>query len=373
MCGTIDGTLTGGNWNGDRDAYLFTANDSNNDGSVKITLRLASEFVGFAALVPATCPVNMPAAMLHVNSSNCLQQSASACVPPGDYWVLVAAGTYPTMGQSNSLTCATDPRYSIALECSQVACGTACSPNAGSCFEVHAAPGCNQGSCCTAVCNADPYCCSTAWDSDCVMQAGQMCGVPAPANDECGNAISIATDQTLSFTTLAAAISEPPLPASCEEGQGTLIGPDVWFVHTATCSGNLAIATCGSSTDLRLAIYTGQCDALQFAVCNTDSVLCTPAGGARVQFVATCGTTYYIRVGGDNRSVVGSGQLTVTCPGPACPGPCPEDLDDNGMVDGADLGILLGSWGTPQNDLTGDGTVDGADLGILLGAWGACT
>ena len=41
------------------------------------------------------------------------------------------------------------------------------------------------------------------------------------------------------------------------------------------------------------------------------------------------------------------------------------------LVDGADLGLLLGDWGgTGAGDLNGDGTIDGADLGLLLGAWG---
>ena len=46
------------------------------------------------------------------------------------------------------------------------------------------------------------------------------------------------------------------------------------------------------------------------------------------------------------------------------------DLDGNGFVNGADLGVLLGAWGTSgPGDLNGDGIVNGADLGILLGAW----
>lgn len=51
---------------------------------------------------------------------------------------------------------------------------------------------------------------------------------------------------------------------------------------------------------------------------------------------------------------------------------CPADLDGNGVVDGADLGILLGAWDNAQGDLNGDRTTDGADLGVLLGAWGEC-
>jgi hypothetical protein len=47
------------------------------------------------------------------------------------------------------------------------------------------------------------------------------------------------------------------------------------------------------------------------------------------------------------------------------------DLNDDGAVDGADLGLLLSSWGTPgQGDLNGDGNTDGSDLGLLLSEWG---
>jgi len=50
----------------------------------------------------------------------------------------------------------------------------------------------------------------------------------------------------------------------------------------------------------------------------------------------------------------------------------PADLNGDGVVDGADLGILLSNWGKCLGcpaDLNGDGVVDGADLGILLSAW----
>ena len=45
------------------------------------------------------------------------------------------------------------------------------------------------------------------------------------------------------------------------------------------------------------------------------------------------------------------------------------DLNDDGVVDGADLSLLLADWATPFRDLNADGTTDGADLGILLGEW----
>jgi hapalindole H/12-epi-hapalindole U/12-epi-fischerindole U synthase len=70
--------------------------------------------------------------------------------------------------------------------------------------------------------------------------------------------------------------------------------------------------------------------------------------------------------------------LDASAPGGDCATstPTPGDIDNSGAVDGADLGLLLGSWGDCADcnncpaDLNGDCTVDGADLGILLGNWG---
>lgn len=53
-------------------------------------------------------------------------------------------------------------------------------------------------------------------------------------------------------------------------------------------------------------------------------------------------------------------------------GECVGDFDANGFVDGADLGVVLASWGTSTNDLDGDGIVNGVDLVLLLGSWGVC-
>lgn len=53
---------------------------------------------------------------------------------------------------------------------------------------------------------------------------------------------------------------------------------------------------------------------------------------------------------------------------------CPGDLNGDGEVDGADLGLLLADWDEvsgPAN-INGIGAVDGADLGILLSNWGPC-
>lgn len=67
-----------------------------------------------------------------------------------------------------------------------------------------------------------------------------------------------------------------------------------------------------------------------------------------------------------------AGQVTVTAIGEIVPG----DLNNDGTVDGADLALLLGAWGTCPDiglcpaDLNESGNVDGTDLAVLLGNWG---
>ena len=52
---------------------------------------------------------------------------------------------------------------------------------------------------------------------------------------------------------------------------------------------------------------------------------------------------------------------------------CPQDFNDDGVVDGADLVYLIAAWGLCLNcpeDLTGDGVVNGLDLTVLISGWG---
>jgi hypothetical protein len=57
--------------------------------------------------------------------------------------------------------------------------------------------------------------------------------------------------------------------------------------------------------------------------------------------------------------------------------PCPGDVNDSGIVNGTDIAIILGAWGTsggkfPRSDTDGNGIVDAADLAVVLGGWGNC-
>jgi len=50
------------------------------------------------------------------------------------------------------------------------------------------------------------------------------------------------------------------------------------------------------------------------------------------------------------------------------------DINDNGVVDGTDLTLLLSAWGTnnADADIDGSGVVGGTDLTALLASWGPC-
>ena len=56
--------------------------------------------------------------------------------------------------------------------------------------------------------------------------------------------------------------------------------------------------------------------------------------------------------------------------------PCVADLNNDGIVDGADLSLILGAWATDNCDYNlagGACFIDGADLSIVLGEWGPCS
>ena len=55
---------------------------------------------------------------------------------------------------------------------------------------------------------------------------------------------------------------------------------------------------------------------------------------------------------------------------------CAGDVNQDGIVNGGDIGALLAYWGAdpsvPEADVNHDGMVNGFDLGLLLANWGPC-
>jgi hypothetical protein len=139
-----------------------------------------------------------------------------------------------------------------------------------------------------------------------------------PANDDCGNAISISDGDT-SFDSTGAT---PDGPADCGS-----IGNDIWYTYTATCDGTLYVNTCGSGFDTTLVLYDGPaCSSLSVLSCSDDSDTC---GFLSLQSAVVgpvvSGQQYLVRVGG-YEGATGSGTLSLTCKPDECTNPTALDV-----------------------------------------------
>ena len=95
-----------------------------------------------------------------------------------------------------------------------------------------------------------------------------------------------------------------------------------------------------------------------------DNVMCANTCGSAISHISASNGGSFVNLGGN--------VLEDQCQPE--PDPCPADLNGDGSVDAADIGLLVAAWGTsdPVGDINGDGNVDAADLGLLVGAWGPC-
>ena len=108
----------------------------------------------------------------------------------------------------------------------------------------------------------------------------------------------------------------------------------------------------GSTVEIHLDLLT-----LDFAMGYSDIVLFTRSESSE-----------------GNMMPLGSFMVSIAPPTGDTP-PCPADFNNDGKVDGGDLGLMLSAWGKCEKcaqDLNGDGKIDGGDLGLLLAAWGPC-
>ena len=86
-----------------------------------------------------------------------------------------------------------------------------------------------------------------------------------------------------------------------------------------------------------------------------------PTATMKVKFVPSdLGTGSLVEAGVDDFKVAG-----VNCTPPYDP----SDLNQDGNVDGLDLGMVLSAWGSSGGDINHDGITDGADLTNLFSAW----
>ncbi len=142
-----------------------------------------------------------------------------------------------------------------------------------------------------------------------------------PLNDGAAFAAPVGVG-VVPFTTINSTTDGPAEPG-CSISGGPQIDNDVWYRFTSTCTGTIRISTCGTGFDTKIAVYpngSGVPGAGTAIACNDNDPLCNSGEptGSTVQFGATTGTSYLLRIGGAN-GASGSGTMTISTPG--CPGP----------------------------------------------------
>jgi hypothetical protein len=308
----------------DTDWYSFNLTESRT-----VTMTVNANIDVTIGLLDANCPPFIYAIEIQPGCGATL----SFCLPAGDSVAFVAPSGFDfppcDSGDLNNYVLT----VTAGDECTPVTCG---SPDAGDCCTANGTPFCNDADCCAAVCAADGFCCSVAWDALCADQATDLCAICAidpPANDECTTAVAIFDGDT-AFSTLGATDSLPALDPTCDEGFGTAFVQDIWFSYTATCDGTVTFSTCGlADFDTRLALYT-DCDTFSLVACNDDGPGC-PGLSSLMTAELTEGTTYLLRVGGF--AADGTGTISISCGGGGglendeCAGALPLNLGANGL------------------------------------------
>jgi hypothetical protein len=148
------------------------------------------------------------------------------------------------------------------------------------------------------------------------------------SNNNCNNAEPIGDVAGLAFDTSNATFDGP---GHCMDS------PNIWYIYTATCTGNATVSLCGSSYDTKLAIYDGGgCNPSFSRLIECDDDSCGAQSEATFEVIA--GQQYLIEVGGFSDNT-GQGLISVSCEGSA-------------PIEGSDLGDAPDSTNNFSNNMT---------------------
>jgi hypothetical protein len=129
-------------------------------------------------------------------------------------------------------------------------------------------------------------------------------------------------------------------------------------------SGTVTVGATGVSLALSVSNQSSQTQPITDGV-FTDQPLALPT-------VLPAGNTANLLMSGTVTQVTLNTNLNATLAATGTRQAVPGDIDGDFLVNSADLGVLLASWGQPgASDLNADGTTDSADLAIVLTNWTA--
>lgn len=269
--------------------------------------------------------------------------SGPAPCADGNYsarWLDLPAGTYYYPIYSNFD--GTLGNYQIHLSAAACAVGRCC--NAGVCTpnvdettcvngggfwggagSVCFPPGvCSQGACCV-----NEVCTDSVSQALCNSQngdlfPGQSCAnvTCPPINDDCADAIVV--DNGLLIVDTVGARTDGPANGC---GNASQVHDDVWYRYNATCTGDLTVSACPTTTnfyDMVIAVYNqAACNMLGAPLGCDDDGCGVGAGPSTVTVPVVAGQSYLIRVGGFAAGNEGTAvvDIGVTPSGGACCNP----------------------------------------------------
>ncbi len=165
------------------------------------------------------------------------------------------------------------------------------------------------------------------------------CGFPARAN---GSLVQKAFDFGFA-PAMPGTIALPCAPAWYPNRQ-------FFFLWTANCAGPAEVSTCGLTlTDSGIEVFEiNACNPDLCAAAASPSIACNDQCGTEnaslVTFTAEIGRQYLVRLTRLSGPAT-TGDIKFTC----TPALGSRDINGDGVVNGADLAALLGSWGTSGN------------------------
>ncbi|KYF78059.1 hypothetical protein BE11_12070 [Sorangium cellulosum] len=117
-----------------------------------------------------------------------------------------------------------------SLQCVEGTCGHTLSTAGGALTPGCDAPTLSSPGCVARICATDPYCCASAWDSICVDEAESVCALAACSHDECATGAALFAD----CSSLATSICDVD-PYCCTTAWDSLCVREVQTVGRRTC------------------------------------------------------------------------------------------------------------------------------------------
>lgn len=141
-----------------------------------------------------------------------------------------------------------------------------------------------------------------------------MAAPPAPANDDCANAVTIGTTAVTGNTVGA---TQSQAATACGTSPVGTANDDLWYMFTAVSTGNVVVTVQGQGTfDAVVEAFSGTCGLLTSITCSDSSL----AGGREeLTISAVAGTSYRVRVYNWYSALSRRGSFTIMASGAALP------------------------------------------------------